>query len=600
MTWDDYIEDEYIDTPEVEIVEENIYVDEKFIKNKELIRLDLNIIQFPIFSKNTQRKINQVVKYFFNKNRDTYITVSPKAGDYIPGEMEEKVFIALMEVMKEKHMPQRFVVSAPELREKLKLNSNNAYTNIIKKSLLRLSETNYNFKNTMYSSELSGIIKEEISTSILSLRVVNLSLKMNQKYREKVNDKRIKEIYEISISDHFYKNIIQKGYLVYNSEILLDISSTTARTVYMLIEKIRFQNLYLKLDTMFLIKRIPLKYDKKNISRTIKTLENALNELVEKNLILDFKFIKESTWEKSEIEINFPESSNLEKQERFYEDRNDFRKIITLNSISETEHEMLEEREREEENNLEKSISEIPTIATEEQIDKILGLLPSRARNLKTMPRTIKDAIEKYGYERVKNSAIYTKKQKADKVRSYFLKTLENNWCEHEEEIVIQSSKIDSKEFLEVNPSKDIPEYNEEVYKEFKNFPEEKQKEIEKNAYQEYVTQCGMNTKVQQIAFKYSKRKYICEYLEKHQEKKIEPPNNEIILEKKEVKEIEIEEIRNKIIRTIELGNMIYFYTDEEKKELFKNILKEVMRLNLKKELTEEALIEIIGKYIDL
>ncbi|MCJ8342994.1 MAG: hypothetical protein MJH09_09150, partial [Cetobacterium sp.] len=117
MAWDDYIEDEYIDTPEVEIVEENIYVDEKFIKNKELIRLDLNIIQFPIFSKNTQRKINQVVKYFFNKNRDTYITVSPKAGDYIPGEMEEKVFIALMEVMKEKHMPQRFVVSAPELRE---------------------------------------------------------------------------------------------------------------------------------------------------------------------------------------------------------------------------------------------------------------------------------------------------------------------------------------------------------------------------------------------------------------------------------------------------------------------------------------------------
>ncbi|WP_426711459.1 hypothetical protein [Cetobacterium sp. SF1] len=597
MSWD-YLEDEVINTPETEIIEEDVIVDEKFIKNKELIRIDLNLIQFPIFSKNTQRKVNQIIKYYFNKNRDTYITVSPIAGDYIPGEMEEKVFIALMQLMKEKNMPQKFIISAPELKEKLKLSNNNAYGNIIKKSLLRLSETNYKFKNTMYSSEIGGIIGKEISTSILSLEIINLSLKINSKYRTKINDKRIKEIYKISISDHFYKNIIQKGYLVYNSEILLDISSTTARTVYMLVEKIRFHNLYLKLDTMFLIKRIPLKFDKRVIARTIKTLENAFEELVEKNLISSFNFIKESTWEKSEIEINFPESSNLEKQERFYEDRNDFRKIITLNSISETEHEMLEERE--EENNLEKSISEIPTIATEEQIDKILGLLPSRARNLKTMPRTIKDAIEKYGYERVKNSAIYTKKQKADKVRSYFLKTLENNWCEHEEEIVIQSSKIDSKEFLEEKSSKDIPEYNEEVYKEFKNIPEEKQKEIEKNAYQEYVTQCVMNTKVQQIAFKYSKRKYICEYLEKHQEKKIEAPKDESTSPILEKKELDMAEIKSKIVKAIELGNMLYSYTPEEEKNIFKNILIEVMDLLLKKELTDTALREIIRKYIDL
>lgn len=252
MAWDDYIEDEVIDTPETEIIEEDVIVDEKFIKNKELIRMDLNIIQFPIFSKNTQRKVNQIIKYYFNKNRDTYITVSPIAGDYIPGEMEEKVFIALMQIMKERNMPQKFIVSAAELREKLKLNSDRHYYSNIKKSLLRLSETNYNFKNTMYSSELGGTIKEEISTSILSLRVVNLSLKMNERYRDKINDKRIKEIYEISISDHFYKNIIKKGYLVYNSKTLLEIESSTARTIYMLIEKIRFQKLYLKLDTLFL------------------------------------------------------------------------------------------------------------------------------------------------------------------------------------------------------------------------------------------------------------------------------------------------------------------------------------------------------------
>ncbi|MGX6592794.1 hypothetical protein ACWMNP_11980 (plasmid) [Cetobacterium ceti] len=46
--------------------------------------MNLYLIQFPIFSKNTKRKVNQIVPYFFNKNRDTYIAVTPQAGDYIP------------------------------------------------------------------------------------------------------------------------------------------------------------------------------------------------------------------------------------------------------------------------------------------------------------------------------------------------------------------------------------------------------------------------------------------------------------------------------------------------------------------------------------
>ncbi|MGL5796763.1 MAG: hypothetical protein ACRCYT_01030, partial [Cetobacterium sp.] len=338
--------EEVIDTPETEYVEENVYVEELAVKNKELIRLDLNIVQFPIFSKNTKRKVNQVVKYVFNKNRDTYITVTPSAGNYIPGEAEEKVFIALMQVMKEKGMAQRFVVSSIEVRDKLNFNTAR-YGNLIKNSLLRLAETNYNFKNTMYSSEFKGILNTEISTPILSLEIVTLSLKQNQKYRDEYDDGRIKEVYIISISDHFYQNIIQKGYMVYNSKILLDISTSTARTIYMLIEKLRFENIYLKLDTIFLIKRIPLKYDKKNLNSTIKTLEKAFGELKNKKLIENFKFLKESTWEKSEIEIFFGEDSNKNKQERFFEDFNDFRSISTAMTISGTEHEIIDQDKQE-------------------------------------------------------------------------------------------------------------------------------------------------------------------------------------------------------------------------------------------------------------
>ncbi|WP_330112295.1 hypothetical protein VSU16_13840 (plasmid) [Cetobacterium somerae] len=61
-----WYEEEVIDTPETEIVEENIYVDEDFIKNKSLVRVDMNVIQYPLFSKNTRRKVNQIVKYYFN------------------------------------------------------------------------------------------------------------------------------------------------------------------------------------------------------------------------------------------------------------------------------------------------------------------------------------------------------------------------------------------------------------------------------------------------------------------------------------------------------------------------------------------------------
>ncbi|MGL5279169.1 MAG: hypothetical protein ACRC8M_08895 [Cetobacterium sp.] len=61
-----WLYDEVIDTKETEIIEENIYVDEDFIKNRSLIRMDLNLIQYPIFSKNTKRKENQIVKYYFN------------------------------------------------------------------------------------------------------------------------------------------------------------------------------------------------------------------------------------------------------------------------------------------------------------------------------------------------------------------------------------------------------------------------------------------------------------------------------------------------------------------------------------------------------
>ena len=549
---------ETIDTPETEYVEENFYVEETLVKNKELIRIEMNLIQLPIFSKNTKRKVNQVVKYFFNSNRDTYITVTPTAGNYIPGEMEEKVFIALMQIMKEKGMPKQFVISGSNLRDKLKLNTAR-YGDIIKSSLLRLSETNYKFKNTMYSSELKGTINKEVSTPILTLEIITLSLKQNEKYRKVFDDKRIKEVYKISITDHFYRNIIKKGYMVYNSRILLEISTSTARTIYMLIEKLRFEKTELKIDTIFLIKRIPLKFDKQHLSQTMNTLKRSFSELKDKNLIKDFKIIKESTWEKSEIEIFFHEKSKEEKQKRFFEDRNDFRKLLTETTVSDTEHEMIEDAEI-----VEKSTPiESTVVVTQEIIDKILGLMPSKARSLKTMPKTIKEAILEYGYSKVESVAIYMKKNKVEKVRAYFIKALENNWCE-DEAIVIQTPKKDVLNASEEFSNKDeTPKNYERELEYFSALSSGEKEKLQEKVYRAYIEECGQETKIQKLAFNAAKNRLIAEYILKNNLLKSEKPKSVV------------EEIPKEKDVDLSLVDDINYYTDYISKnvELYRNIL---------------------------
>ena len=55
---------------ELNIVEEFLNIDSSLIemeKNKDLIRMEMNIVEFPIFSKNTLVKINQITMLFFIK-----------------------------------------------------------------------------------------------------------------------------------------------------------------------------------------------------------------------------------------------------------------------------------------------------------------------------------------------------------------------------------------------------------------------------------------------------------------------------------------------------------------------------------------------------
>lgn len=591
---------EVIDTPETEIVEENITLDESFIKNRALIRMDMNIIQYPIFSKNTKRKINQIVKYYFNNNRDTYITVTPASGYHIPGEMEEKVFIVLMKIMKDKGMPQKFWVTLSELKKELGLNTNRA-NELIKKSLLRIANTFYSFKNTMYFNELKSVLKEEITRSIFELDIVSLERKENADIKAKINDKRIKEIYQIKISDFFYKNILAKGYLVYDAAVLLDIESSTARTIYMLIEKLRFSEIYLKIDVMYLIKRIPLKYDKSNIGRTVKTLIKSFQELKDKDLIKDFILEKEGTWENAEVEIFFYDFTVQDKQQRFFDDLNEFRHLSQSQLlVSHTENKDLQDDSKDELKDF--------VIVTPEMIEDILNLMPTKARSLKTMPKTIKDSIESYGLEKVQKVAIYMKRNRVDKVRAYFIKALENDWTRDEDinEISLMKTKNEKSSNVELKEETveviDKTHRYKDILEKFNALNDKEKLEIENEAYKYYIKKCGQDTKIQKIAFKAGKITIICDYLDeigyfdeklKMVQKDISPLNEHKSVKSKN-KALALEKIYKSINEKISFySGLLNMNLDQEialKLEVGKEIL---LNKNLEN-ISEEEIIEMV------
>lgn len=593
---DEYFEVETIDTGPTYFLEEDIYVPEELVKNKSLIRMDMNIVQFPIFSKNTKRKKNEITTYFFNKNRDTYITVKPSAGELIPGEAEEKIFIALMKLLKEKNMAQEFVVTANEIRDAAKIHASH-YIKEIKRALSRLSDTSYVFKNTMYSNELGGILNQEVNTPILTFKALSLKREENRKIKNDIKDNRIKEVFCIKISDHFYQNIVKRGYLVYDSDILLDIQSSIARTLYMLLEKIRFEELYVRESIYALIKKIPLKYEKNTLPITVKTIEKSLNELKEKKLIKDFNFLKPTTWLEADIEVFFDEVHNISKKERFAEDNKEVKNIYNNLAITHTEK------------NIEENLEYFKV--TDEMVADILNLMPTKAKSLKSLPKTVRDAIEKYGYNRVKSATLYMKLQKKlTSPRAYFLKTLENEW---DKGVIVDLEKSAQVQIKAENETLNFEEIKEEIQtfelqeEYFNKLSEREQLELEEEVYKDYINQCGQETKVQKIAFKAARKNLIFKYILNNNLIQLSgcPTTESQKIEEShfsEKNEVEVDVLNNikafyeYINGSIEMYKLGFDLTSEEASKIKKEIFLELTSKFMLRKLTMEELDETIKR----
>ena len=427
-----------------------------------LVRMDMNVIEYPLFSKNKRRKVNQSIRYKLNGRTDKYIEVKPIAGETIPGDFEEKVFIALISVMRKNNYSRNFAVTISEIADNMKVSvySKKAIHNQIKMALKKLSETSYTFKDSLYSSIKNELLTDTIITNMMSVRILSKADAKAEEKEKYFKDGRVKEIYLIAISQHFYDNIINKGYLVFDSNLLLNIGSSIARAIHMLITKLRFNNFSYKIGLISLAGRIPLKVDKNNIGRSAKSIEKACEELKDKKLIEDFKFIKNKNWENAEIEFFFTEEHNKIKQDNFYVEKDIFKELYL--NVQDINSENISENFFNSSNSNE---------ASEENIEKILSALPAKAKQLKTIKNLIYNSIIQYDFDRVLRAAIYIKEKNPNKVYGYFKKAISFNYGasislkkEHKKEKNVEQHKLNL-ENLKSNMVVDYYPY----YESFKN-----------------------------------------------------------------------------------------------------------------------------------
>lgn len=541
---------EIIDTGPSEIVEKFLDVSEvENEKQHSLVRIDINVIEYPLFTKNPRRKKNQIIRYFFNRDKEAYIQVNPTSGDFIPGEFEERVFIAILKIMRDKKYNNEFYTKPSEILYNMGI-PQTSYKSFYKKitlALQRLSQTSYTFKNSLYSNKMKGIIDDKINTNIMNIRIITLN-QAEKDEMEYFQDKRTKEVIKISISNYFYDNIIRKGYLVYDSQLLLNMDSPITRALYMLVNKLRFNKFHLRVLALSLIKKIPLSDDSKSLGRSIKSLEKSCKQLKEMDLISDYNVIKQGKLVQTEIEFFFEEKHNAIKQSFFYDDKNHFDNLLITytdkgeeGEIITESQEALKEIQKEREN----------VTPTENKINEVFDALPSRARELKTMPGTIKDAIRQYGFEYVKYTAEYMSKNKVTKIRSYFIQALEKGWAEQFMTIEKDKSKK-KKEQLTFNTiemqknnenqkeEEKIKEKKDKLFNEYKSLDEKEQERITKEVFDDYIKMSGqvVANSIQKMAFQRAKDTLIKEYLYKRNAKKIEEISEVVEKPKKDMKEI--------------------------------------------------------------
>lgn len=513
------------------LVEEFLDIDESLIeleKNSDLIRVEMNIIEFPLFSRSRKIKTDQVKKYYFASDKSSFLEVVPGLNKTIPGEFEERVFIALLKIFKNKSYSQTFYCTASEILDNLNIDNYNtraSFYSRIRDAISKLASTNYKFKNLFYSNEKGGTIGETIETSVLSYHRVT-SKDSTKEEKGYFNDKRIKEVYKISLANYFYENIVRKGYLAFDSDELLSIKDSVTRSIYTMITKWRNNNLYLKRPAFYIARRIPLSWKPETVRKTVPRIEQSLIELKTSGYITDYNLLKNGKLDKAEFEIFFSDEHNKIKREIFYDEKADFNKMVHY--------------EEERQNTANSSILKEQDDYTP-NIKEILFIFGEKGCKLKTLPQIIKEALKNYDFTFVKYTAEYTVLNCKVSYIKYFKDALEKRWADEfiakkesfAEKRAKKEEKIIEEAVLVDELREELPKH---TWEEFLYLDTALQDEIEAATYKEFLMVAGSNdNKTMRSIFEKSKKSLILKVMDTYEFQK-STLQVEIIETKEEVK----------------------------------------------------------------
>lgn len=479
---------------DIEIIEEFVDISDSLIEleqDRDLIRLEMNIVEYPIFSKNKNIKQNQVRKYYFNSEKTSYLEVLPSFNSSIPGDFEERIFISLTKIMRDRGYKQTFYTNISEILDNLNVprSTKNGLYKKTKESIDKMANSTYRFKNLFYSNEMSKVIDDLINTNMFTYRVITFRDAENTE-EDFFADKRIKEVYKITFTDEFYKNIVAKGYLAFDAEELLNIKDSITRSIFTMITKWRHNSLELKRPAYFIARRIPIAW--KNVSRAIKIIENSCIYLKKNNFILDYKIEKKGKIDTTEFIFYFAEHHNKIKQRNFYDEKSTFDRYITHE-----EHDEITQS------------GDLLTALNSEKYEKIMEIVPDSFKRLTTFPKELKKALAQYDYYYVKYTLEYTINNSKTSSLKYFKDALKYRWAEEyisKRQVKKSEKKVEKPVIEEVK----IVKENLPLWEEFTALDERIQNLIEEKAYEKFLTEANSaDNKIMKSIFEKSKKSLI-------------------------------------------------------------------------------------------
>lgn len=426
--------------PEITQEEELYNLDEKDFAVLPVgsIKYELNLIEFPIFSKDKKIKENTSRKYIFSEKNDEYLEIIPSniqsnLSKKILQEFDELIFYGLMRIYEETGS-REIISNYPYLLKISGVNYANENLRRAKDSLQRMKGCSIIFNSCFFSKNQSGSIRETKTINLLSsLRILTLDdklAKIYQKYFDK--HKNLKEIFIATLNEDIVANIENKLHKYFRIEDLTEIKNSTARKIYVMLTKWRYwqKDVSIRRTIKFLASRIPLSWKKTNLSKTIKSIENACVELKRLGKLKDYKINIGTKLEESTIDFYFDTKKNildiLNSKFGIEETGHENLEIVNVEIV---EQKLLEEREIE----IKKNYS-CETELLYRQINK--------KEQIELLKDLIEESIKKYSVNYVKSNILYANKNSKVNYPHFLKKSINNDYAKMDREKEEKKIKI--------------------------------------------------------------------------------------------------------------------------------------------------------------